>query len=106
MPEHLTRQQIAAAERRAERIAGIESDLAIGIEPARIAADLGIQRDSLGRYLDRAGRHDLASRFYLTSRPKNGYSRGYTCIDCGGRRHNQSRQRCFTCEIAARRRAA
>lgn len=89
------------ARKRAERIAMIEEDLALGIEPDRIAADNGVKRDSLGRFLDRAGRHDLASRFYVTTRPKNNYSRGRTCTDCDAPIQNTS-IRCRSCANSRR----
>lgn len=86
---------------RAEKVADIEADLDLGISADRIAAGYGVKRDSLGRFLDRAGRHDLATRMYVTSRQKNHYSQGRTCINCDDRCSNEATF-CRSCANAQR----
>lgn len=47
-----------------QRIADVRANLDLGIEPGRIAADLGIGVDSLERFLQRVGAHDLVARIH------------------------------------------
>lgn len=89
------------AQQRADRVAIVEDDLALGIGPDRIAAGFGIKRDSLGRFLDRQGRHDLAVHIYETRRLKDHYSQGRTCADCGQPCSNGC-ERCRRCANSRR----
>lgn len=80
----------------AERIEIIEEYLACGVEPDRIAADFGIQQESLWRQLHRWGRHDLAARFDHRKPREHYYTAGKTCITCGTPITNKAR-RCQPC---------
>ena len=48
----------------AGRLEEVERLLAIGLQPHQVAAELGLSARSLGRWLQRHGRPDLARPFY------------------------------------------
>ena len=77
----------------------VEDELAHGIAPDRIAADLGIKVGSVGRALDREGRPDLAHTFYRAEyAARSHYTK--TCLDCPTPVYRGPR--CLPCGVAHR----
>lgn len=88
----------AAAHKRAEialqRLADIDADLALGIEPDRIAADQQTTRNALEKLAWRHGRNDLAAVFRVTGHVTD--RRTGACVSCGGTCRTES-ERCVGC---------
>lgn len=96
------------AARRAERVEFVEQQLSWGFNAQDIAADLGIDHNSVAKSMYRAGRPDLARRFehWDERQPGRHYARGYTCEECGGRRSDCSTKWCIDCRNRVGTRAA
>lgn len=88
-----------AAARR--RLADIDTDRALGIDPDRIAADQHTTRTALEKFCHRQGRHDLAAFFQTTRTPRKAGS----CVDCDTPIAHDA-TRCVPCRWARERTAA
>lgn len=90
----LVKAQAQYAENAARRLADIDADVALGIEPARIASDQQRTLNALEKFCQRHHRPDLAA-FFQAQHKQTGRRTG-TCLSCGGACYRGA-QRCTSC---------